>query len=387
MSDVVKHTLSPVRPVPGAPAPQHHGEHRDHRARPVGDGAPRTASVTRPAGLGRTLRTFATHILVPLFLAAGMGLAYPGAFHAPAPEDLPVGIVGQGAASQVFAQTVTDESDGALVAHLVTSEQDARQQVRDRSLAAVYEPGASNATLYVSSAASDTTATVAGKVFGPIAYRQHLPLRTVDVVPAGSEDSTGQGLFFLLVALSVGGYSSAIAVAAFASKLRLLWTAVIGLATAGVVAGIGIVIAGPVYGVVTHHAWQIFLFAWMYDAAIIGLGVGLHPIIGRWTTPILTMLFVMLNFTSSGGIFQPALQPGFFAGLNTFWSGAAWLGAAQDLTYFPGASLARSGLVLGVWLGAAVLLVAVVHGLIARRTRIAQEREVSSLEEQEVVAA
>lgn len=384
MSDVAKHNLSPVRQIPASTAPQQHG---DHRAGPPRPSSPRAATITRPAGLGRTLTTFATHILVPLFLAAGMGLAYLGAFHAPAPKDLPIGIVGQGAASQVFAQTVTDDSDGALVAHLVASGQDARQQVRDRDLAAVYEPGATTATLYVSSAASDTTATVAGKVFGPIAYQQHLPLRTVDVVPAGSEDSTGQGLFFLLVALSVGGYSSAIAVAAFASKLRLLWTSIVSLATAGVVAGIGIVIAGPVYGVITHHEWQIFLFAWMYDAAIVGLGVGLHPIIGRWTTPILTMLFVMLNFTSSGGIFQPALQPGFFAGLNTFWSGAAWLGAAQDLTYFPGASLARSGLVLGVWLGVAVLLVAIVHGLIARRTRIAEEREVSALEEQEVVAA
>ncbi len=45
------------------------------------------------------------------------------------------------------------------------------------------------------------------------------------------------GLFFLLVGLSVGGYASAIAVAAVATKLRAVWTAVVGLATAGVVAG------------------------------------------------------------------------------------------------------------------------------------------------------
>ena len=160
-----------------------------------------------------------------------------------------------------------------------------------------------------------------------------------------------------------------------------------GLGTAAVVAGIGVVVAGPVYGVVTTHQWQVFLFAWMYDAVIIGLGIGLHPLLGRWTTPVLTMLFVMLNFTSSGGIFQPAFQPGFFAALNSFWSGAAWLQAAQDLQYFPGASLGRSALVLSLWLVVAVLLCVVVHGLVARRTRIAREREVSRLEEEEVVAA
>ncbi len=241
--------------------------------------------------------------------------------------------------------------------------------------------------LYVSTAASETTATAAQKVFLPIAYEQHLPFTVHDVVPTGDEDPTGQGLFFLLVGLSVGGYASAIAVAAAAAKLRALWTVVVGAVTAGVVAGIGVLVAGPLYGVIPDHRWQVFLFAWLYDAVIVALGVGLHPLLGRWTTPILTMLFVMLNFTSSGGIFQPSFQPGFFAALNTFWSGAAWLGAAQDLVYFPGASLTRSVVVLVLWLVVAVLLGVLVHGLAARRTRIARERAVSRYEEEQVVAA
>jgi hypothetical protein len=369
-----------------APAESHPHSHAAPRA-PRSSRQPSGPSVLRPAGLGRLLLSFGSHILVPLFLAVGMGLAYLGAFHAPTPHELPVGIVGQGAATQVFAQTVTDRSDGALVTHVVATTAEAERQIRDRDLAAVYAPGSTGATLYVSTAASETTASAAQKVFMPIAYQAHLPFTVQDVVPAGPEDSTGQGLFFLLVALSVGGYASAIAVAAFATRLRPLWTVVVGLVTAGVVAGIGIVIAGPLYGIITTHRWEVFLFAWMYDAIIVALGVGLHPLLGRWTTPVLTMLFVMLNFTSSGGIFQPAFQPGFFAGLNTFWSGAAWLQAAQDLLYFPGASLGRSSLVLALWLAAAVLLCIVVHGLVARRTRIAREREVTPLEEEEVVAA
>lgn len=393
MSEVAKYNFAPTTAVDApspAPAPTptsdaHHATH--HHAAPKAPRQPRSGGVLRPEGLGRVVRTFGSHILVPLFLAAGMALAYLGAFHAPSPHDLPVGVVGQGPTAQVFAQTVTDQSDGALVAHVVATTDDAEQQVRDRTLAAAYAPTATGATLYVSTAASETTASVAQKVFLPIAYGQHLPFRVADVVPTGDEDTTGQGLFFLLVGLSVGGYASAITVASVATKLGAVWTALVGLVTAGVVAGIGVVVAGPVYGVVTTHQWQVFGFAWLYDAVIIALGVGLHPLLGRWTTPVLTMLFVMLNFTSSGGIFQPALQPGFFAALNTFWSGAAWLQAVQDLQYFPDASLARSVLVLVSWLAAALLVCAVVHGLAARRTRIAREREVTRLEEEEVVAA
>jgi hypothetical protein len=46
------------------------------------------------------------------------------------------------------------------------------------------------------------------------------------------------------------------------------------------------------------------------------IGVGLHPFLGRWTTGTLVLLFVMLNFTGSGGVFAPELQPGFFAALT-----------------------------------------------------------------------
>lgn len=380
MSEVAKYNY-PSPHASSAPSPG--GAHGHAAPRPPHRGP----DVLRPQGLGHTLRSFGSHVLVPLFLAVGMTLAYLGAFHAPAPHDLAVGIVGTTPTTQVFAQTVTDRSDGALVAHVVDITAHAERQVRDRDLAAVYAPTADAATLYVSTAASETTASAAQKVFLPIAFAQHLPFHVVDVVPTGDQDTTGQGLFFLLVGLSVGGYASAIAVAGSAARLRPVWTAIVGLVTAAVVAGIGVVVAGPVYGVITTHQWQVFLFAWLYDAVIIALGIGLHPLIGRWTTPVLTMLFVMLNFTSSGGIFQPAFQPGFFAGLNTFWSGAAWLQAAQDLQYFPGASLGRSGLVLALWLVAAVLLCVVVHGLVARRTRIARERAVTRLEEEEVVAA
>ncbi|WFR66389.1 hypothetical protein P9139_16245 [Curtobacterium flaccumfaciens] len=116
-------------------------------SQPHSHAAPRSArsprqpagpSVIRPQGLGRVLLSFGSHILVPLFLAVGMGLAYLGAFHAPTPHDLPVGIVGQGAATQVFAQTVTDQSDGALVTHVVPSTAEAERMVSHRDLAAVY---------------------------------------------------------------------------------------------------------------------------------------------------------------------------------------------------------------------------------------------------------
>ncbi|MEF2977962.1 hypothetical protein [Subtercola sp. YIM 133946] len=345
----------------------------------------KTASPFLPAAFWKTL---GTHILIPLFLAAGMALAYLGAFHDPAPHNLKVAIVGTSAESMVFAQTIANGAVDALDVQTVADDATAETMVRDRDIVAAYETDASHATLIVASAASDTSASAAEKIFAPIAYQQNLPLRVDDVAPVPQNDLTGQGLFFLLVALSVGGYASAIAVAAVTARVSVRWRIAVAALVAGVVSAIGIIVAGPVYHVLGSNVWPIWLFAWLYDFGIIALGVGLHPLLGKWTTPVLTMLFVMLNFTSSGGIFSAPFQPPFFAGLNTFWNGAAWLDAVQVLTYFPGQPIGFDALRLALWAAVGVSFILITHAWSARRRRLVDDsRPVSRVEEESVVAA
>lgn len=331
-------------------------------------------------------KAFGAAILVPLFLAVGMSLAYLGAFHQPTPHHLPVAIVGSQPATQVFAQTLTDKAPSQLSVRTVATEAQARKLIVDRTITAAYEPTSTSATLLVSSAASDTSATVVQKIFLPIAYAEKLPLQVVDVVPAGTHDSTGQGIFFLLVGLSVGSYATAAAVAAFAARLGIRWSIVTSVVMSGIVAGIALTVAGPIYHVIEGQVWSIWLLGWLYSLAIILIGVGLHPLLRHWTTAALTALFVMLNFTSSGGIFAPALMPGFFAGLHTFWNGAAWLDAAQTLQYFPGHGFGLDVLRLGLWAAAGLGLTLLTHLLSRRRVRLANEA-VATREEETVIAA
>ncbi|MDV6277784.1 hypothetical protein R3Q06_30270 [Rhodococcus erythropolis] len=324
------------------------------------------------------------HILIPIALAAGMALAYLGAFHQPSPHDVPVAIVGNNAQSQVFAQTVQQKSDGALRVTTMGTEDAARQALSGRDITAAYMPGPGSATLLIASAASDTTATVMRTVFGDIAYQQNLPLRVVDVVPVGEHDTTGQGLFFLLVALSVGSYSSAIALSAVAGSIGVGWRFVVGAGAAVLISAIAVIVAGPVYGVFSGHYAQVFGLSALYSLGIILIGLGLHPILGKWTTVALTGLFVMLNFTSSGGIFAPELQPGFFGGLHSFWNGAAWLHASQTQIYFPGQTVTGSIGTLLLWLVPGVFLILLTHRWSICRTRVANE--LKTVSEEELVA-
>jgi hypothetical protein len=76
--------------------------------------------------------------------------------------------------------------------------------------------------------------------------------------------------------------------------------------------GIGALLAGPAFHVARHGLAALWGMAWLYSAGILFVGVGLHTFLKWWTTLTMMVLFVMLNFTSSGGLFRLELQNGFF---------------------------------------------------------------------------
>ncbi|WP_443079794.1 hypothetical protein [Streptomyces sp. P9-A4] len=97
--------------------------------------------------------------------------------------------------------------------------------------------------------------------------------------------------------------------------------------------------------------------SWLYAAGILFVGVGLHTFLRRWTTLGVMVLFVMLNFTSSGGIYRPELQPGFFGALHSFWNGAGYVEGVRGHVYFDGHAVGGHVLVLAFWFLAGVALV------------------------------
>lgn len=86
----------------------------------------------------------------------------------------------------------------------------------------------------------------------------------------------------------------------------------------------------------------------LYTAGVLTVGVGLHPIIGRFCPLVYSAVFVALNFTSSGGVFTPVMQPAFFGWLHHFWIGSGFVEALRRIAYFPDAGL---GGPLGILIG------------------------------------
>ncbi|MBT2444797.1 hypothetical protein J7E93_32825 [Streptomyces sp. ISL-36] len=303
------------------------------------------------------LRHVLGHLLTPLLMCIGMGIAYLGAFHAPAPHDLRVDVVGSGPSAQILAQTLHDKGDGALDVRTVADRETAVSALRDRSSFGAYLPG-TRPELLVATASSDTSAMAVEKTFTKVAAAQGAPLKVTDVAPVPAGDPTGQGIFFLLVALSIGSYASVAVIGGAGAVLPLRVRALLAAGMSLVVSLIGTVFAGPMFHLVDHGLGGLWALSWLYAAGILFVGVGLHTFLRRWTTLGVMVLFVMLNFTSSGGIYRPELQPGFFGALHAFWNGAGFVEGVRGHVYFDGTGLGRHILVLTLWLLAGLAVTA-----------------------------
>jgi hypothetical protein len=302
------------------------------------------------------VRHLLTHLIVPVLLATGMALAYLGAFHQPSPHGVRLDVVGTGPAVATFAQGLQDGLGDLAAVRTVATVDEARAALQDLEIAGAYVPDPQRPTLLIASAASDTTATIVQRMLSPVALAQGVPLQIVDVVPTADTDPTGQGAFFYLVALSVGGYSAAIAIGAAGARLRMRSRLLFGLGVAAVIAAVVTAVAGPLYGALPNSALEIGLLAWLYVSAVVWIGVGLHSFLGRWTTLTVVGLFVMLNFTSAGGVFAPSVQPGFFASLHSFWIGSGLVEGARRLLYFPALGIGAHVLTIALWAVAGLAL-------------------------------
>ncbi|WP_406477923.1 ABC transporter permease [Streptomyces platensis] len=398
-------------------------------------------SAHRPARAAHAngLRHVLTHLITPLLMCIGMGLAYLGAFAHPAPHHLPVAVVGSGRSAQLLAQSINDKAGGGLEVRTVGDRAGAVDRLKHQDIFGAYvipaegaqgatgatgasdgvdasgaegtrggagrsgEAGASSKSsgsatssgsvgrdggggaagsgkpvpeLLVATAGSDTSATVVQKVFTPIAAQQGAPLKVTDVAPTAEDDPTGQGVFFLLVAISIGSYASVAVIGGAGAVLPLRLRTALAIGTSFVVGLIGTAFAGPVFHLVDHGLGGLWGMAWLYSAGVLLIGTGLHTFLKRWTTLGVMTLFVMLNFTSSGGIFRPEMQNGFFAALHSFWNGAGFVEGVRSHVYFDGYGLAGHVWTLVGWLVAGLVVIGV--AALAEKRRHTAEAETAA---------
>lgn len=258
---------------------------------------------------------------LPLAFVIVFSLCYIGGMHAPAPHNVPIGVVGADPASEQFAGDLHASSHGAMSGRAYPGlDGAATTDLREGKVAALFVPGKPGlpAQVLVASANGEQLSNFAQQALGPVAAAaaEKTTLTITDIAPLPAHDAGGTVAFFVTLVGTIGGYLVGVFCGMLGGPLRrwVRWAVVV--ASTFVFALASSVVSGPILGAVTGHFWQMWLILWATGAAAGLVTDALGYFFGRFVVIPALVVFVFVNVPASGGTYPVQFVPGIFRWLH-----------------------------------------------------------------------
>jgi hypothetical protein len=298
-----------------------------------------------------------------LLLQLGFILSYVGAFHAPRPARIPIGIV---APSSVGAKVTTELNaiaSNPVRARIVHSEAAARSAIDRTNLSAalVVNPTSQTDTLLVASGEGSSIVAAVETVFTDAEASLHRHLRVIDVVPLQAGDGRGLTGFYLVTGWIVGGYLVAallgISAGARPATPRRAAIRLLAVVPYAIASGLGgAVIVGPVLGALTGHLVALWWIGVLLVFCASAVTMAFQTLFGVIGIGITVLLFVVLGNPSAGGAYQAALLPPFWRALSGALPNGAGVDAVRRVVYFGAHDIGGDLLVIALYLAGGVVV-------------------------------
>ncbi|GAA4882463.1 carboxypeptidase regulatory-like domain-containing protein [Saccharopolyspora cebuensis] len=321
------------------------------------------------------IRTLASTLWFPVFFIVGFMVFYLLPMHSPAPHDMPVSVVGQGAAQQL-AGSFEQAMPGAVDVSAVPDEQAARESVLDREAIAAYDPA--DGDLFYAKANGAAMMQVLQQTFAPVASASGDQLQMIDLAPNAPGDTMGTALLYCLLAMNISPYIAVMMLLRAPLNLRQKLSSLVGI---GALAAVVCYSVARVLEVVPNQP-VLMLVGFLLTQAVAWVTFGLVPIFKQFIPGVAMGLFVLLSMPSSGGAIPKELVPPFFQALHPLLPLGQTVDAMRGIMYFDGAGVAPGVLGLCVWLVVGVGLVAF-NEFRARRGGEAEDAEAGGYEHED----
>lgn len=308
-----------------------------------------------------------------LALQLGFILSYVGAFHAPRPHDVALGVVA-GTHTPALVGSLDSLPGHPLDARALSSASHARREVVDGRLSGALVVGPSGTVqLTVASGGGVAVAESLTAVVTRVEGAAHQRVAVIDAVPLQRGDARGLTGFYLVVGWLVGGYlAAALLGVARGSRPANEHRALIRLLALALYAGVsglgGAIVVGPVLGALTGHTLALWGLGTLVVAAAAAVTVALQTLAGVIGIGLAVALFVVLGNPSAGGAYQTALLPPFWRALGGALPNGAGVDAVRRLVYFGARGASGDLAILALYAAAGTAVSLVSAGVLARRT-------------------
>ncbi len=329
------------------------------------------ARFRREVGDAVSWRTTALVVGV-LLLQMGFILSYVGAFHAPRPHDVTLGVVA-GPRTTALVGSLDALTGHPIAARALASASAARRDVIDGRLSGALVLGpASNDQLTVASGGGVAVAESLTAVVMRVEAAAHRHVAVIDAVPLQRGDARGLTGFYLVVGWLVGGYlAAALLGVARGSRPANEHRALLRLLALALYAGVsglgGAIVVGPILGALAGHTLALWGLGTLVVAAAAMVTVALQTLAGVIGIGLAVALFVVLGNPSAGGAYQSALLPPFWRALGGALPNGAGVDAVRRLVYFGARGASGDLAVLALYAVAGAVVSLVSAGLLARR--------------------
>lgn len=322
-----------------------------------------------------SLRTVS--LIVGVFLLQlGFILSYVAAFHAPTPQNIPLGVVS--ASAQTSDQTVAKINaipSHPLAAVTVVDQGTAVRQIQsgDLSAALIINSQSSTDTLLISSGGGVSVATAVTTVVTEIETSQHRTVNVQDVVPLQSGDGRGLTGFYLVIGWIVGGYlmASLLGVSAGARPAtpRRAYFRLGAIVPYAIISGFGgALLVDQVLGALTGHFMALWWLGALLVASAATVTLAFQVLFGVIGIGITVLVFVILGNPSAGGAYQTELLPPFWRFLSNALPNGAGTDTVRRIVYLGSNGITGHLIVISVWVVSGVIIALVASHLMHRRS-------------------
>ncbi|MCR6031125.1 ABC transporter permease [Nocardioides sp. zg-579] len=298
---------------------------------------------------GRMIALF----VMPFLIVTMMYATYMGTMHDPQPRDLPVAVVGAGAAADRFAEELEAGSDGALEVRRVADVAEAEDLVRDQEVAgAIAVPAeGQTATVYRAMASGASQATLVDRTLGAAAIAESWQVETVDVVPLPEGDGSGTMALFAAMGMMLAGYVPLSGMLlGTPNLLRVRRFLPIAVGWGALTSSLVWLVLGPLVGAVDGH-YPLFLgVGTLAVTAVASAQLLFTKVLGPFAVLLGMLLWVVFGVPSSNLALSVHAMPGFLQWLHGVLPLPAAGEAIRSAVYFDGAGFWGHVLTLALWL-------------------------------------
>lgn len=278
-----------------------------------------------------------------------------------APRDVPVGIVGTGAASQHAVEGLVQEKPGAFDFHLYPDQQAARTAIENRDVYGALAISSHDITVLKASAASASVAQLLSEVGQQLADRAaqqaaagphpsaKIDVTTLDVVPVAAEDPRGVVFSSAVFPLTICGILIG-AFVATARGLRRPWHRLLTLLVACAAAGLGAyLVAQGFLGALPHDHVATWAVLSLVLISVSATAAGLIRLLGQAGLGLSAALMVFVGNPFSGAASAPEMLPEGVDHVGQWLPPGAGASLLRDTAYFDGNGGSGHLAVLALW--------------------------------------